>query len=275
MRRRGGSVPMTFFSFQDVMLSLIGITIVITVVLLLQVTKEASDAIESARTRLDASQPLDERERTLRDTVAALELAISEASRRPSDDPLARRSSLRQELLAASSQLSSLEAESAELLRQLNELLLAHPDAAALRELMELTRRRDELAGKLEVLERVRKIDYIVDERQPSLPIILEISDRRIVVSEVAADGFATRVAAGTLEAQARQALDLYRLLAAGRNCYVFVILKPSGLPLFQTLLRYIQSLPEGERPNFGLDLIAEPSFVSELFPSATTGGAP
>ena len=40
-RRRNNGAPVTFFSFQDVMLSLIGITIVITLILVLQVTDSA------------------------------------------------------------------------------------------------------------------------------------------------------------------------------------------------------------------------------------------
>ncbi|MFN9077914.1 MAG: hypothetical protein ACK5WX_10880, partial [bacterium] len=116
MRRRAGAqVPVSFFSFQDVLLSLIGITIVITMILLIQVTKVTADAVRDARVSIDAGIPLTERERTLNDRVAALEQAVRQASARPDVDPLAERASLRQELLVSASQLESLEKRAGEL----------------------------------------------------------------------------------------------------------------------------------------------------------------
>ena len=60
-RRAGAQVPVSFFSFQDVLLSLIGITIVITMILLIQVTKVTADAVRGARVSIDAGIPLTER----------------------------------------------------------------------------------------------------------------------------------------------------------------------------------------------------------------------
>lgn len=267
MRRRpGAQVPVSFFSFQDVLLSLIGITIVITMILLIQVTKVTADAVRDARVSIDAGVPLTERERTLRDLVAALEQAVRQASARPDVDPLAQRASLRQELLASASQLESLEKRAKELEDQLRDLLVAHPEAASLREVLELTRVRDQLADELVKLERRKRITFILDKAEPLRPIVFEISASRIVVTD-AENGASSRIAAGTTAAQALDALALFKVLAQERPSYILLVVTPTGLPLYQTLLDAIAAMPEAERPRLGLDFIPEGSYVSPVFP--------
>ena len=269
MRRRAGAqVPISFFSFQDVLLSLIGITIVITMIMLIQVTKVTVDAVRDARVSIDAGIPLTERERTLRDRVAALEQAVRQASARPDIDPLARRASLRQELLAGASQLESLEKRAKELEDQLRDLLVAHPEAASLREVLELTRVRDQLADELARLERRKRITFILDKAEPLRPIVFEISASRIVVTD-AENGASSRIAAGTTAAQALDALALFKVLAQERPSYILLVVTPSGLPLYQTLLDAIAAMPEAERPQLGLDFIPDGAYVSPVFPGA------
>ena len=267
MRRRpGAQVPVSFFSFQDVLLSLIGITIVITMILLIQVTKVTADAVRDARVSIDAGIPMTERERTLRDRVAALEQAVRQASARPDIDSLAQRASLRQELLASASQLESLEKRAKELEDQLRDLLVAHPEAASLREVLELTRVRDQLADELVKLERRKRITFILDKAEPLRPIVFEISASRIVVTD-AENGASSRIAAGTTAAQALDALALFKVLAQERPSYILLVVTPTGLPLYQTLLDAIAAMPEAERPRLGLDFIPEGSYVSPVFP--------
>jgi hypothetical protein len=278
MRRRAGAqVPVSFFSFQDVLLSLIGITIVITMILLIQVTKVTADAVRDARVAVDAGIPLTERERTLRDRVAALEQAVRQASMRPDVDPLAERATLRQELLASASQLSELEKRARELEDQLRELLIAHPDAATLREVIELTRARDGLAAELAKIERRKRITFILDPAEPLRPVVFELSGSRIVVTD-AENGASSRIAAGTPAAQVLDALALYRVLAAERPSYVLLVVTPSGLPFHAMLLDAIAAMPEDEQPRIGLDFIPEGSYVSPVFPGsgpADEGGTP
>jgi hypothetical protein len=274
MRRRAGAqVPVSFFSFQDVLLSLIGITIVITMILLIQVTKVTADAVRDARVSIDAGIPLTERERTLNDRVAALEQAVRQASARPDVDPLAERASLRQELLVSASQLESLEKRAGELEDQLRDLLVAHPEAASLREVLELTRVRDQIAEELLQLERRKRITFILDKAEPLRPIVFEISAARVVVTD-AENGASSRIAAGTIAAQALDALKLFRVLAQERPSYILLVVTPSGLPLYQTILDAIAAMPEAERPRLGLDFIPEGSYVSPVFPGIAPSDA-
>jgi hypothetical protein len=273
MRRRAGAqVPVSFFSFQDVLLSLIGITIVVTMILLIQVTKITSDAVRDARVSIDAGIPLTERERTLSNRVAALEQAVRQASARPDTDPLAQRASLRQELLVGASQLESLEKRAQELEEQLRDLLVAHPDAASMREVLELTRVRDQLAEELLKVERRKRITFIIDTAEPLRPIVFEVSAARIVVSD-AENGASARIAAGTPTAQALDALKLFKVLAQERPSYILFVVTPSGLPLYGALRDAIEAMPEADRPRMGLDLIPEGSYVSPVFPGVLPSG--
>ncbi len=268
MRRRGGgTVPVSFFSFQDVMLSLIGIAVVIAMVLVLQVTQVTAGALESARSMVEAKVPIDESERALRDRVAALEQAVKASHDRPESDPLSPRTTLRLEVLARSGELGQLEARAKELEEQLREILVRAPQAASLRELLALATRRDELASDLEGVEQRKQITFILDEAESLRPIVFEGSAARIVVSDVGS-GEPMRIAAGTPTAQCKHALQLYTALCAETPSYILLIVTPSGVPMFHTLMQFIEEMPEESRPRLGIDLIPEGSFVSSEFPA-------
>jgi hypothetical protein len=257
------------------MLSLIGITIVVTLILVMQITESAAAVVAGAGRRSTEESPSSERERALGARVAALEFAVREAQRRPDGDPLARRASLRQEMLAVAGRLEELEDRAAELLRQMRELTLEHPDAGALVQLTEIIRMRDEALAELQTIERRRRISYILDASRSAKPILLEVSGSRIVACDLSADGVAIRIAAGTPAAQVNDALEFYATMTAGQDAYLLLVVKPSGVAQYWSLRAAIDALPEAARPAIGLDLIPEDSYVSELFPSAATGGAP
>jgi hypothetical protein len=273
-RRRNNGAPVTFFSFQDVMLSLIGITIVITLILVLQVTDSAVAVLKRTGGAAGRAAQVEEQNRALSARVAALEYAVREAQKRPDGDPLAKRASLRQGLVLAAGKLDDLERQADELVKQLRELTLQHPEAGALVQLTELVRMRDELLAELQTLERRRRISYLIDANNSARPILLEVSGTRIVACDLSADGVAIRIASGTSAAQVNDALEFYRTIAAGQQSYVLLVVKPSGIAQYWSIRAAIDALPESSRPAIGLDLIPEDAFVSELFPSALIGGA-
>lgn len=267
-RRRNNGAPVTFFSFQDVMLSLIGITIV------MQVTDSAVAVLKRTGGAAGRAAQVEEQNRALSARVAALEYAVREAQKRPDGDPLAKRASLRQELVFAAGKLDDLERQADELVKQLRELTLQHPEAGALVQLTGLVRMRDELLVELQTLERRRRISYLIDANNSARPILLEVSGTRIVACDLSADGVAIRIASGTSAAQVNDALEFYRTIAAGQQSYVLLVVKPSGIAQYWSIRAAIDALPESSRPAIGLDLIPEDAFVSELFPSALIGGA-
>jgi hypothetical protein len=270
-RRRSSVVPVSFFSFQDLLLCLIGIAIVIAMTLVLQVTNAAVQAVNAAAERSDVTIPLDERERALRERVAVLVAALKEAAQRPDVDPLAERTSLRRELLLKAGELEALEIRAETLENQLRELLVENPGAAELREYLELVRIRDGLAAQLQAMEQRKEISFIIDRTETVRPIVMELSSGRIVVTDINA-GVPYRIAAGTEEAQCNQALRLYDRLRDGQPAYVLMIVTPSGIPMYSKLYSAILALPEVTRPRVGLDLIPEGSFVARQFPGRAEG---
>ncbi len=253
---------------------LIGVTIVITMTMLLQVAKAVEKKADDAATEFATGVPENPAERDLRDRIAALQAAITQAQVRPDVDPLARRATLRQELRAKSSELDELEEQQRELEAQLRELLVANPEAATLREVLELVRIRDNRAAELSRAERRKQISFIIDEAESLRPIIFEVSAARIVVTD-ALDGVAIRIAAGTINAQCMDALKLFAVLARDRPSYILMVVTASGIATYRTLLDAIATLPETERPRVGVDIIPDGSFVSPAFPSASPGELP
>ncbi|MSR42349.1 MAG: hypothetical protein EXS10_10710 [Phycisphaerales bacterium] len=251
---------------------LIGIVIVVTMIMLLQVASVATTKVEDARADLASGLPLDVQERALRDRVASLEVAVRDAQKRPDVDPLSKRSSLRQELRGKATELTALEQQSRELEAQLRELLVANPEAASLREVLELVRIRDDRAAELSKLERRKQISFILDAAEPLRPIVFEVSATRIVVSD-AADGASVRIAAGTMAAQCMDALQLFEVLSKDRPSYILMVVSASGVATYRTLMDAILAMPEAERPRIGLDLIPDGSFVSPVFPSSVEAG--
>lgn len=272
-RRSGSTVPVSFFSFQDLLLCLIGIAIVIAMTLVLQVADVTARVLESANDRSDVRIPLDDRERALRDRVAALTAALKSAAARMDPDPLAERTTLRLELRRLSLDLEHYESMAKELEDELRNLLLENSGAAELREYMELVRIRDELAAKLQSMEQRKEISFIVDKTESLRPIVMELSKGRIVVTDVAT-GEPYRIAAGTDESQCNHALRLFSALSEGAPSYILIIVTPSGIALESKLRSAILALPEESRPRIGLDLIPEGSSISRFFPSGQRGGA-
>jgi hypothetical protein len=247
---------------------------VITLILVLQVTDSAVAVLKRTGGAAGRAAQVEEQNRALSARVAALEYAVREAQKRPDGDPLAKRASLRQELVLAAGKLDDLERQADELVKQLRELTLQHPEAGALVQLTELVRMRDELLAELQTLERRRRISYLIDANNSARPILLEVSGTRIVACDLSADGVAIRIASGTSAAQVNDALEFYRTIAAGQQSYVLLVVKPSGIAQYWSIRAAIDALPESSRPAIGLDLIPEDAFVSELFPSALIGGA-
>ncbi len=276
MRCRGKqSTPVTFFSFQDVMLCLLGVTLIVTLILALQITSAAAKSVARAGREQGGVVDANEQVRAASARVAALEVVVREAQQRPDVDPLAKRARLRHELLSSGIQLDELQKQAELLMDQLRALTLEHPESGAVIQLTELMRARDEMLAELWTLERRRRVAYIVDPTKSLVPILLEVSRARIVACDLSADGVAVRIASANPAAQVNDALQYYQAVSAGQNAYLLLIVKPSGIAQYWSIREAIDALPVNARPALGVDLIPEDAFVSELFPSAQIGGEP
>lgn len=264
MARRGAEAPVTFFSFQDVLLSLIGITILVTVLLIISSMVQAVETVEQAISAgpSDASEAT--RLQALRDHRDQLAEVLRRAQRRPSDDPMAKRASLRQELLAAKEDLDDLKREIETLERSLRDVLLRHPDAGAARRFQSLEERRQELESELEREQRRRQVTYLLGDTPKGMPVGVEVSARGFLVFSVEKGGGTILVSGDGSLARISEAAGV---LSGGRPFYLLFVVKPSGVDHFRGIAAERAALPVEQQPGIGLDVVAESAILDGAMP--------
>jgi hypothetical protein len=265
--RRGGEAPVSFFSFQDVMMCTIGVTIVITMLLVLQLGAAAAK-VEAVVESADSSAR-DALEREARDLRGRLESASARSGRDADHEA----SGLRQSMLGENERSRRLVARHDELVRRVRtEAARAAANPAAV-EAADLLQRREELEQRLRTESLRRRVTYLVAE-EDRLPVIVEVSGDRIV-------------AGTTLERDAPLALPLVDADTAAatlaswmrglpnpdRRSVLFVV-KPSGIAAWRALRERLGGQAGTDAMPTGLDLIPEDAFTSDRF-RASEGTAP
>lgn len=267
MRRGSRGNPVSFFSFQDIMVCTIGVVILVTLLLILRIGSEAAEASaalrrdEADRERPRELEAADAETAALRRRLAALEAAAA-------TDPNEALARQRAELRELDRELRRLreEAEAAEL--ALAEAVRgADLDAsAAIAE--ELMRRRDQLAEEVAAIERRQRIVYLLARDEAFPPTVAELSAERVVVSFDQAAEASFALAAGDPREAATRLLELFQSRPDWRQRTLLVVLKPSGVPAFAALRELVAADPRFEEVSIGLDLIGESQWTSDAFPS-------
>ncbi len=264
MARRSAEAPVTFFSFQDVLLSLIGITILVTVLLIISSMVQAVETVQQAVSAAQSDPASAATVNALKERRDQLTEALRRAQRRPNEDPAARRASLRQEVLAAREELDDLKREIEQLEKSLRDILLRHPEAGAARRFQSLEERRQELESELEREQRRRQVTYLLGDSPKGMPVGVEVSSRGFLVFSVEKGGGALMVSAdGSLTAIAEAAT----VIAGGKPFYLLFVVKPSGIDHYRGIVVERNAMPEALRPGMGLDLVAESSILDGAMP--------
>jgi hypothetical protein len=265
--RRGSDSPVTFFSFQDVMMCTIGVTIVITMLLILQLGSTVA-RVEVAMQQADPAvrASLDAQARALRER---LEVAAGRSGEAGGGSAA---SELRQRTIAENERAQRLAKRHDELLRRAQtEAARAAADPAAV-EAADLLQRRDELEDKLRVESLRRRVTYLVAD-EDRLPVIVEVSGDRLVAGTTLERDAPLAIPMGDPEAVAATLASWMRgLPEPGRRSVLFVV-KPSGVAAWRALGERIASQPGMDGVPTGLDLITEDAFTSDRFRAA--GGTP
>lgn len=267
-RRSEDESPVSFFSFQDVMMCTIGITIITTLILVLQLGRTVAAAAEQAvptpseeselRSLEEAREVLARRlsrEELERDTGAEDRLAADALALHLTAEDLAR---LEREVLEARSKL-----------RQAVQERRADDRALVALELME---RRDELQAQLRDLNSRRRIVYLVAPSDTVLPMVTEIAGGRVVVSTDQAREAPMALPSGDPEQAARAILAVFRSLPDRDRRYFLLVVKPSGIPTYLRLKALLAGDPATRDVRIGLDLIPEDCWTTDEFPAADAG---
>ncbi|MCE9620173.1 MAG: hypothetical protein K8R92_09720 [Planctomycetes bacterium] len=269
--RQSNDNPVSFFSFQDVMMCTIGVTIVITMTLILQVGAAAT-AVElvAAESKADLGKSRAE----LATEAAGLKERLNRAAQSHAPNQAMARGALRQDLrseLEKRDRAAAVEKETEQKVREAVALSSADPSAI---EAAELIRKRDELEERLASTQLRRRVTYLLaeDDRKP---VIIEVSGSQLVAgtnSELDSPLALPLNDAQTASALLKQWIQ--SLPDASKRTLLFVV-KPSGVAMWRDITRKFAEDPQlGALPR-GLDLIEEDSYTSERFRPAATEAKP
>ena len=257
--RRGSDNPVSFFSFQDVMMCTIGITIVITMILVLQLGAAAAkvEAVESSAPT-EARQELEREAATLR---ARLETA---AARAPKDAGQAT-SDLRVQVNEQNQSAERLSERYRKAMQQLRATSARRAVDAATAEAADLLQRRDELEERLRADSLRRRVTYLVAE-DTHVPTIVEVSGSRVVAGTTFEKDAQLSIAFTDADAVAATLASWMRGLPDADRRSVLFVVKPSGVAAWRALReRFPLQAGMADVPT-GLDLIPEEAFTSDRF---------
>lgn len=269
--RRGDESPMSFFSFQDVMMCTIGVTIVITMVLILQI---GADAAVVQVTESQANADLTKSRGELASEAAGLKQRLDRAAQAKSPNQALVRGALRQELRSeldkrerATSEKKKVEEQVREVLAQLS----ADPSAI---EASELIRKRDELEERLATTQLRRRVTYLLaeDDRQP---VIIEVSGAQLVAGTNSEQDSPLAIPLNDPATAAVLLKQWIQSLPNPTKRTLLFVVKPSGVALWRDISQaFAQDAQIGALPR-GLDLIEEDSYTSDRFRPAVKEAKP
>ncbi len=260
--RHGDESPMSFFSFQDVMMCTIGVTIVITMVLILQI---GADAAVVEATESQANADLTKSRGELASEAAGLKQRLDRAAQAKSPNQALVRGALRQELRSeldkrdqATAQKKKVEQDVREVLAQLS----ADPSAI---EASELIRKRDELEERLATTQLRRRVTYLLAE-DDRLPVIIEVSGAQLVAGTNSEQDSPLAIPLNDPATAAVLLKQWIQSLPNPTKRTLLFVVKPSGVALWRDISQaFAQDAQIGALPR-GLDLIEEDSYTSDRF---------
>jgi len=269
--RRGDESPMSFFSFQDVMMCTIGVTIVITMVLILQIGADAA-VVEATESQAKADLPKSRAE--LASEAAGLKDRLNAAAQKKSPNQAIVRGTLRQELRSELDKRQRATDEKKKVEMQVREMVaLSSADPSAI-EAAELIRKRDELEERLASTQLRRRITYLLaeDDRKP---VIIEVSGAQLVAGTNAEQDSPLAIPLNdpaTASALLKQWIQ--SLPDPTKRTLLFVV-KPSGVAMWRDISQTFADDNELSSLPRGLDLIEEESYTSDRFRPAAKDAKP
>jgi len=258
-RRRRSSNPISFFAFQDVMIGTIGVVLIVTVLLLIQIGHKTSQAVAAA-----SDAPRQEQIATLTLHIAAL---------RALPDPDALTAEL-QRLLRAVDLEQLRNGRRAVLLADLTHAMEDDAREAAQSgaelEAQRLAVRAELLRAELEQERLRREISYLIAD-EDSRAVVAELSGARVVLSSTAASDAPSALSSEDPDVLARATLEAWAAQADGAPSHLLLSLKPSGIAVWNAIERLRVSDPRFRDLQVGVDLIPEDASTTSQFRGGKT----
>jgi hypothetical protein len=258
--RRDQSSPVSFFSFQDVMMCTIGVTIVITLVLVLQIGAVAARATSGA----EGGSLVVGDDGSLEAEARRLRQALEQAAARQRDGGRDR-AELRQQVLAQNERAQRLLSRQQALQQRLRAASAQAAADPAMLEAADLLHRRDELEEELRTESLRRRVTYLVapDDRKP---VIVEVQGDRLVAGTTLEQDAPLALPLADLDSAAALLQAWMRGLPDPDRRSVLFVVKPSGVAAWRDLRARLAAMPGMQGVPMGLDLIPEDAFTSDRF---------
>ncbi|MBT5584423.1 MAG: hypothetical protein HN811_03520 [Phycisphaerae bacterium] len=258
-RRRQRAAPISFFSFQDVMIGTIGVVLIITLVLLLNVGHRTIHAVAAAESTDNSAlrAALESRIEVLADRVGIDELRNAVAKSEMEHTSQKKRNA------ALESTLDALLADREARFRTLH-------GSGAQQEAELLAIDADRLQQEVDSQQRRRRISYLIDDEQ-SDAIVAELMSGRMVISTTRASDVPQAVDSQSPASLAKLIVDKWLRDSAEQTTHLLISLKPSGLATWAEIERLRRTDPRLEDLAIGLDLIGESASTTEMFDAVET----
>ena len=269
--RRGDESPMSFFSFQDVMMCTIGVTIVITMILILQIGADAA-VVEAAESQ--ANTDLSKSREELATEAAGLKDRLNLVAQKKSPNQAIVRGTLRQELRSELDKRQRATDEKKKVEMQVREMVaLSSADPSAI-EAAELIRKRDELEERLATTQLRRRVTYLLaeDDRKP---VIIEVSGAQLVAGTNAEQDSPLAIPLNDPATAAALLKKWIQSLPDPTKRTLLFVVKPSGIAMWRDISQTFADDNELSSLPRGLDLIEEESYTSDRFRPAAKDAKP
>ncbi len=249
-RRSSHAAPISFFSFQDVMVGTIGVVLIITLVLLLSIGTRTSHALATSRS-IETAEDIE----SLQKQLELLKLRPSRDDLLTELDQLQARLEL--EAGVVESRQWELESLQLDIENSLRRGEIAELDRLALRE--------KQLQEELDEFHRRRQISYLVAD-DASDALVVELMSGRVVMSRTDASE-APRMRSGTPEQIAAATLEAWLAASSRRPTHMLLSIKPSGFAAWHAIMRLIAEDSRYKDAPVGIDLISEDASTTGQFP--------
>ena len=269
--RRGDESPMSFFSFQDVMMCTIGVTSVITMILILQIGADAA-VVEAAESQ--ANTDLSKSREELATEAAGLKDRLNLVAQKKSPNQAIVRGTLRQELRSELDKRQRATDEKKKVEMQVREMVaLSSADPSAI-EAAELIRKRDELEERLATTQLRRRVTYLLaeDDRKP---VIIEVSGAQLVAGTNAEQDSPLAIPLNDPATAAALLKQWIQSLPDPTKRTLLFVVKPSGIAMWRDISQTFADDNELSSLPRGLDLIEEESYTSDRFRPAAKDAKP
>jgi hypothetical protein len=250
-KRRNNTTPISLFSFQDLMIAVIGIFIIISLLLVLLITKQVENKFTEALKDIDPA--IAKKIIQSKSDIEKLEVELASLSEfdrwKLTDETL----EAKKVLIDIDLDLVTLREELEATRRELDRIIMNSELDGDAGIGLELRTIRDKLQEDFDEFRMRKQIVYLVSDLEEKKPIILEFSNNQIVITST--NQSIVPWSCGSFEG----ALAYTDTFPNRDDYYLLVVLKPSGMLLWEELKHYVNELRKsGKTIDIGVDLIAE-----------------